>query len=219
MKYVRFLSVLSIGLILGCSQPSSQSTASSTSVDAPTEVSATTVKDSSFKPFYIYADKGSRDNHYIPSGFMPNGNCVSFNDAFQENCHEGKTCIRVHYDIECSRNDAEWAGIYWLNPANNWGRRKGGFNLSGAEKVTFWARGELGGEQIQEFTIGGIDGDYPDTDKTVIGPVILSDQWKQYTIDLRGKDLSYISGGFAWTSEVSVNPGDCVFYLDEMRFE
>jgi hypothetical protein len=172
-----------------------------------------------FKPFYVYASKSFRENHFIPSGFMPNGKCIKFIDDWRENCHKDMTCIKVVYDVECSRQDEKWAGVYWLNPANNWGSRKGGFDLTGAEKLTFWARGEKGGEQVQEFTIGGITGDYPDTDTAVIGPVILGAQWKQYTIDLRGKDLSYISGGFAWTSSEDVNPEDCTFYLDDIKYE
>lgn len=172
-----------------------------------------------FKPFYVFEDKGSRRNHYVPSGFMPSGKCVTFTDTWQDGCREGRTCIKVVYDVECSRKDQKWAGIYWLNPANNWGGRKGGFNLTGAQRLTFWAKGEQGGEQIQEFTVGGITGDYPDSDTAVIGPVILGSEWRRYTVDLRGKDLSYISGGFAWTTSEEVNPRDCAFYLDEIRFE
>ena len=174
---------------------------------------------SAFQPFNVFLTKGSRQNHYVPSGFMPNGNCITFVDTWQKNCQTGKTCIKIVYDIECSRSDQKWAGVYWLNPANNWGTRKGGFNLTGAKKLTFWARGENGGEQIQEFTVGGVSGDYPDSDTAVIGPVILGTQWRQYSIDLRGKDLSYISGGFAWTTSEDVNPEACTFYLDNIRFE
>ena len=173
----------------------------------------------SFSPFYIYADKGSGKNHYIPSGFMPDGKCLLLNEIWTEQCHSGQTCIRVEYDLACSRKGQRWAGIYWLNPANNWGQRKGGFNPTGAQKLTFWARGDKGGEQIQEFTVGGITGNYPDSDLAVIGPVILSNEWRPYTIDLRGKDLSYISGGFAWSTSEEVNPDGCTFYLDEIRFE
>ena len=75
-----------------------------------------------------------------------------------------------------------------------------------------WEKGISVNKEIEEFTIGGITGDYPDTDSAVIGPVILSNEWRQYTIDLRGKDLSYISGGFAWTTNVEVNQEECVFY-------
>ena len=85
--------------------------------------------------------------------------------------------------------------------------------------MIFWARGEQGVEQIQEFTVGGIMGNYPDSDTAMIGPVILTSEWREYTIDLRGKNLSYISGGFAWTTSENVNPTTCIFYLDEIRFE
>jgi len=172
-----------------------------------------------FKPFYVFSTNGSSGNHFIPSGFMPDGECVKISDMWDENCKSAETCIKIDFNVECSRKGQKWAGVYWLNPANNWGSRKGGFNLTGAQKLTFWAKGEKGGEQIQEFTMGGINGDYPDSDTAVIGPVILSSKWRQYTIDLRGKGLSYISGGFAWTTSEDVNPQDCTFYLDEIRYE
>ncbi len=231
LRWIFFVCVLSFTAGCGNSQKAKQKA-------TPPETNQQTVKTSSetlpaaldidieemansngFKPFYIYADKGSRLNHYVPSGFMPNGKCVTFNDVWRENCYSGETCVQIVYDVECSQLDQKWVGIYWLNPPNNWGRRKGGFNLTGANKLTFWAKGRSGNEQIQEFTVGGIEGDYPDTDKVVLGPIILTDQWKQYTIDLRGKDLSYISGGFAWATEADVNEGSCEFYLDNLRFE
>ncbi len=168
--------------------------------------------------FYIYADKNSPLNHFIPSGWMGDHNDIRFNDQATNEVATGATSIKITYTAKASQGN-KWAGIYWLNPANNWGTRKGGFNLTGAKKLTFWARGEKGGEQVQEFTVGGISGDYPDSDTAVIGPVILGTQWRQYSIDLKGKDLSYISGGFAWTSSEDVNPEDCAFYLDNIRFE
>ena len=73
-----------------------------------------------FTPFTIYSDKGSRSNHYVPSGFMPDGKCLKFNDAWLENCQSGKTCIKIEYEIACSKDNQKWAGIYWLNPPNNW---------------------------------------------------------------------------------------------------
>lgn len=197
-----------IFLCFGCGQQSSQ-----------TSSGLQKQEESNFKQFLVYQDKGTRANHFVPSGFMPNGKCLEFNDAWQEECQEGKTCIKVIYDVECSRQDQQWAGVFWLNPANNWGSRKGGFNLEGVQKLTFWAKGEKGGERIEEFNVGGITGDYPDSDSAMIGPVILTDEWRQYSIDLRGKDMTYISGGFSWTTNVKVNREECIFYLDNILYE
>ncbi len=169
-------------------------------------------------PFYVYSDAGSLDNHFIPSGWMPATAVkdVRMNIYSKDNPYSGKTCIRVEYK---NNSGTRWAGIYWQNPANNWGERDGGFDLTGATKLTFWARGEKGGERIEEFKVGGIMGKYSDSDTASIGPVVLTKEWKKYTIDLRGKDLGYIIGGFAWSTNIDVNPGGAVFYLDEIRYE
>jgi hypothetical protein len=224
MKWQWLVVGSAIFFVTACNPPSEKKPSANPAA-AVSSVKASTVPaeklQSTFEPFYVFEDKASRRNHYVPSGFMPNGKCLDLQDAWGEGCHGGKTCIKIAYDLECSRKDQKWAGIFWLNPANNWGQRKGGFNLTGAQRLTFWARGEKGGEQIQEFTVGGITGDYPDTDTAVIGPVILSSEWKEYAIDLRGKDLSYISGGFAWSTSEEVNPdiSSVTIYLDDIRFE
>ncbi len=171
-----------------------------------------------FEPFNVYTDKHARGNHFIPSGWMGDTGDLSYNDGCTENPHSGKTCIKIIYTPKVSQG-ARWAGIYWQSPANNWGDRKGGFDLTGATKLTFWARGENGGERIEEFKIGGISGAYPDTDTAYLGPVILTKEWKQYEIDLTGKDLFYISGGFCWSTNLDVNPDGCTFYLDDIRYE
>ncbi|MCK5215445.1 MAG: hypothetical protein KAR05_08840 [Candidatus Omnitrophica bacterium] len=215
MKKLILLIVFLVVVLVGCQVPAPKNIAE----DEQEVKTVSAIEEDAFKPFVVYQDKGSADNHFSPSGFMPNGKCLEISDAWQEDCYEGKTCIKFVYDIECSKQEQQWVGVYWLNPANNWGGRKGGFNLEGASRLTFWARGEKGGERIEEFSIGGIDGEYADSDMAIIGPVILTDEWNEYIIDLRGKDLSYISGGFTWTSNVEVNPESCVFYLDNIQFE
>ena len=212
-----FISVCVIlAAVSGCSkQPPTSSRAQESTVALQTVVTTT-----SFSPFYVYQDKGSK-NRFTPSGYMPTGECLSLDDGWQHDVKDGKTCIRVVYDIACSKEGRQWAGIYWQNPADNWGGKKGGYNLTGATKLVFWAKGELGKERIEEFKVGGIGSNqlYPDSDTASMGPVILSNEWKEYTLDLRGKDLSYISGGFAWVANVEGNPHHCTFYLDNIRFE
>lgn len=93
-----------------------------------------------FEKLYVYKDKGSI-NHFVASGFMPDGNCVAVNDAWTDNCNGNRSCIQSKFDRDCTATGTGWAGVYWLAPANNWGDAKGGFNLTGAEKLDFWARG------------------------------------------------------------------------------
>lgn len=213
-----FLFSLFLISAVGCSKTSANTKSGQPAHNNGETLEAAEAKQTSFNPFFVYKDKGSPDNHFIPSGWMGDFNDVSFNDANTENTQSGSSCIKVSYSAKAS-GGARWAGIYWQNPANNWGSKKGGFDLTGATSLKFWARGENGGERIEEFKIGGITGDFPDSDTAAIGPVILTKEWKEYTIDLRGKDLSYISGGFCWATNIDVNPNGVTFYLDEIVYE
>lgn len=171
-----------------------------------------------FEEFVIYRDKRYMKNHYIPSGWMGDVGDIKFNDSYKDNTQSGYTCIEVGYTGKYSQN-AGWSGVYWQHPANNWGMIKGGYDLTGATKLTFWARGKEGGEVISEFKMGGISGEYSDSDSASIGPIELTGSWKQYTIDLEGMDLSYINGGFCWVISKIYNDQGCTFYLDEIKYE
>jgi hypothetical protein len=171
-----------------------------------------------FEPFNVYTDKAARGNHYTPSGYMGDFSDVSITDGWQENCYSGQTCIKITYRPDASQG-ARWAGVQWQYPPDNWGEKKGGFDLTGAKKLSFWARGEKGGERVEEFKIGGISKTYPDSDIAAAGPIVLTPQWQKYEIDLSGKDLSYISGGFCWSSNLDVNPDGATFYLDDIIYE
>jgi len=169
-------------------------------------------------PFYVYSDKGALHNHFIPSGWMGDYGDLKFDNAYTDTPYAGNTCIKIDY-CSCAYQGAGWAGICWQNPANNWGTVDAGYNLSKATKLTFWAKGAKGGEHIVEFRAGGISGIYADSDNPHIGPIILNKEWTQYTIDLKGKDMSYIIGGFCLTASRSENPQGCVLYLDDIKFE
>ncbi|MBP9733148.1 MAG: hypothetical protein KBD07_02085 [Candidatus Omnitrophica bacterium] len=187
------------------------------SVAAPSQ-QGPAVENGVFRPFPIYTDDSSPDNHYFPSGWMGDYADVSFESAYLQNPHSGSTSIRIAYSNKATQG-ARWTGIYWQNPANNWGNRPGGYDLTGATKLTFWARGDKGGERLEEFKMGGMTGEYSDSDLAGIGPLVLTQEWKQYTIDLDGKDLSSITGGFAWAANIDNNPDGMTFYLDDIRYE
>ena len=170
------------------------------------------------EPFYVYKDKGSNVNHYIPSGWMGDHGDLKLDDGNTTDPADGKTAIKWTYSAKGSQG-SNWVGCFWQHPANNWGSVAGGYDLTGYKRLTFWARGAKGGEKIAEFKVGGITGEYMDSDSNSMGPVELTDKWKKYTIDLEGKDMKKIIGGFAWAASRDDNPDGFTVYLDEIRFE
>jgi len=176
-------------------------------------------QDAAFKTFYVYSDDKSTDNHFIPSGWLGDYPDIAMDQSSIETFRSGLTCIKITYSNKASKN-ARWAGVYWQEPANNWGTiENAGFDLNGAKKLTFWARGENGGERIEEFKMGGIAGAFGDSDTAGIGPIVLTQEWQQYTINLSGKNLKKIVGGFAWSANLDNNPQGCTFYLDDIKYE
>jgi hypothetical protein len=167
--------------------------------------------------FYVYSDQKKSGNHFIPSGWMGDYNDLKFNDGSTENPHSGDTCMQITYSPHTKGSG--WAGMYWQTPANNWGDNVGGYNLTGEKRLTFWARGAKGGEVISEFKMGGISGARGDSDSASTGSVVLSSQWKKYTLVLTHKDLSHIIGGFCWIANRDSNPNGITFYLDDIRYE
>ncbi|OGR90182.1 MAG: hypothetical protein A2992_01515 [Elusimicrobia bacterium RIFCSPLOWO2_01_FULL_59_12] len=169
-------------------------------------------------PFFIYKAHRAPENHYIPSGWMGDYGDLRFDDRFKERARDDKTCIRVVYNARASQG-AGWAGIYWQNPANNWGNRDGGYNLNGATRLVFLARGSQGGEHVAEFKVGGIEGTYRDSGAAAIGPLFLTKAWKEYAIALGDQELSSIAGGFCLVMTRDQNPKGATVLLDNIRFE
>lgn len=169
--------------------------------------------------FYVYSDAHAVGNHFVPSGYMGDWADIKIDERSTDTPKEGKTAMKVVYDAQ-GRQGAEWAGVYWQTPANNWGEKAGGFNLNGYTKLTFWARsGTKKPVTIKEFKVGGISGQYADSGSAAIGPVDVPTKWTKYTIDLKGQELSQIIGGFCWSTNHDVAPEGFTMYLDEIRFE
>lgn len=155
---------------------------------------------------------------FIPCGFMGDGESgqqfVNFNNNCEETPYSEPHCIKITYNV----GTKGWAGIYWLNKDNpcNWGDFQG-LDLSGKgfTKITFWAKGLNGNESVL-FKAGGIkDKQYKDSfDCEPKLSVNLSNEWRQYIINLKGKDLSNVIGGFCWVANSNVT-----LYLDDIQFE
>jgi len=70
-----------------------------------------------------------------------------------------------------------------------------------------------------EFKIGGIRNKYSDSAVASIGPIVLTQDWKKYEINLSDRDISYIIGGFCWATNQTNNPEGCTFYIDDIKYE
>jgi hypothetical protein len=121
--------------------------------------------------------------------------------------------------MRCSyETGGDWGGVVWQHPTNDWGERPGGWNLTGAKTLTFWARGEKGGEVVSfEYGLLGADKPFGDTGRDKLEKIQLSKDWTRNEMDLKGTNLSRIKTGFAWVVAGSGAP--VTFYLDDIRFE
>jgi hypothetical protein len=191
------------------------------------------------KTFDVYTDVGSGGNHFPVKAKMwdfGSIDMIEMDECFSEReiqlHNESATCIKATFKPQFENS---WGGFYLMNgifppnakePQLNWGDSpNAGFNLTGATKLTFFARGEKGDEMV-EFFVGGIgwlnNKPYKESlPKASTGFVTLSREWKQYSIGLTGENLSYVLSGFGWVTNAPLNLGhqEITFYIDDIRLD
>ncbi len=178
------------------------------SVDGPVVVEKGTKTD---LPFVVYDEAGGK-LPFAPTGWMGNTAGLKLDLASAEHPHTGKTCAQVVYS-----SPSGWAGVACQYPSDDWGDKPGGFDLTGAKKLSFWMRGASGGEKVKvEFGILGQDKQYFDTASGKL-EVTLTREWTRYEVDLSGKDLSRIKTGFVFT--LAGAPAPVTFFIDDVRYE
>ncbi len=187
--------------------------------------------------FYVYEDADSAGNHFPVKGAFAGGGAGVSDVTADEACalapFSGATCIESRF-----RGAAGWGGFAFLNgvmpagetaPAANWGTEPGaGFDLTGASRLSFYARGREGGEQVEFFMAGAGWSDdgrrlAPHADsspKISLGTVALTAGWERYTLNLKTANLRSVLCGFGWGASALRNGGrEVVFYLDEITYD
>ncbi len=152
--------------------------------------------------------------NFAASGFMGDVSDVRLAGSYEGTRSEGFPCLMVKY---AALGEAGWAGVMWQNPANNWGTVDGGYNLSRAKRLSFWARGDKGGETV-EIIVGGASSVFPDSDGLTTGDIRLRTEWTHYLLDVSKANMSYIASGFGFLVKQDHAPEGCVFYLDEVCY-
>jgi hypothetical protein len=193
------------------------------------------VMDEYHNRFPVYDDVSSGGNHFHAWAKIPDENAaVDINGSSTDSPHSGATAIRAELHDTTGTN---FGGFYFLNgllppgataPVLNFGTTpNAGIDLTGATALTFWARGQQGGETIS-FFMGGVGRDpntgqpvapYPDSTPVIKQVFVLSPQWLQYSLDLGGADLHYVLGGFGWVASAVDNPGGAVFFVDDISYQ
>jgi hypothetical protein len=181
----------------------------------PTETSSTPVPTPVSIPFPIYADQVAGGPAFVPSGWMGDIAGISLDESWKENPQEGNSCIHVTYKPQS--DGPGWAGVCWLpprlDPSKEWGAQVNGIDLSGASRLTFWARGASDKEHVK-FFVGGVEGPKGDSLSEKESYVDLTTEWRQYSINLNGADLTNVITAFGWVATAEVE-----FWVDDVRFE
>ena len=181
----------------------------------------------------VYTDFGDGLNRYTQRAALnKNAKNVPEMDETAPSPY-GVSCIKFTYPL--AKDD--WNGFMFVTgilkkgsiaPQLDFGTTNTGQDLRGAKSLKFKARGEKGGERVK-FYMGGLAGNdpsapFPDTAEKHYNNneyISLSNEWRDYTINLQGLDLSSIGCGFAWVTNQPENAGksEIVFYLDEIVYE
>lgn len=158
-------------------------------------------------PCAIFADGATA--RWWATGYLGDAGNLKLDLHCTDRPARGKTCLRVTYQ------GSDWAGLMWQDPPNDWCNAQGGYNLVGARRLSFKARGAKGGECVN-FQVGGGRGAFPDSTIAKLENTVLTKKWKRYVIDLKGKDLSCIKTGFCFSFG---GQGALSFDLDDIQFE
>jgi len=172
------------------------------------------------------------DSKFSPEGFMGDPSTM-FDDCGavgRANASAQGLCHSVVYIT----GPKGWAGVYWQYPATNWGETAGYPMTLGATRVTFWARGAVGGESVT-FRVGYTGFAtllQPCTPDSVSGNTIalsLTTTWTKYSFSLMGAyaqgaaPVQGVLGGFAWIANAAPSadggPGTLKFNIDDIQWQ
>lgn len=170
-------------------------------------------------PAVIYSDFPLGDL-FVPSRYQGDWSDLHYDACSKTSPHSGRTDLRVEYTADGvgQPNGKGWAGILWDYPSQNMDDPNKSPDFNAYKNLSFYARGEQGGERVS-FLLGGTQvGDFPSSvTQPLVLEVTLTTKWQQYAFDLSGVDLSRLTDGFGWAVSACHNPNGAVFHLDDIQ--
>jgi hypothetical protein len=162
---------------------------------------------------------------FIPSGWMGDTAGLKVDPKSKDRPHSAPNCQQWSYSPTSDK--IVWAAVAWQFPEMNWGDRPGkDLSTSGFRQVSVWARGvkdSSGTLPKLQFKAGGATAPtnpYHASFEVVGDFVTLTEDWKQYTLDLRGQNLSQVVAAFVVVIRAQdVGPKGATFYLDDIEYQ
>ncbi|MGL1903331.1 MAG: hypothetical protein OCC49_14420 [Fibrobacterales bacterium] len=162
-------------------------------------------------PFYLYKDY-EEELPYSPSGLVGNVEEVTLSLNETEDIYSGTSALRIDYG-----DDEGWFALSFQDPAGDWWSRPGGYNLNGATQLSFWAKATEN-EVTITCRVGLYNDSRPFHDTGLIASkVLLTTEWRHYSIDLTKIDLSNIKTGLTIIGHGIDD--DYSIYMDEVVFK
>lgn len=173
------------------------------------------------------------DAGFVPSGWMgdaaakvssPDKSPLQVDTLSTANPHSPPYSQRWTYKPKLGH--AGWAAVAWQYPEGNWGDRPGrDWSKRGFNQVSVWARGirdRQGQLPRVQFKAGGGTGPtkkYQASYEVEGDFVTLTEEWKQYTLDLKGQSLSQVIAAFVLVIRgKDTNPEGATFCLDDIEY-
>ncbi|NQT90693.1 MAG: hypothetical protein HQ558_05515 [Candidatus Omnitrophica bacterium] len=178
-------------------------------------------------PDSLEVDNEYMKNHYYPSGWMNTlaGANLQVDTRCTDNPHSGQTCFKITWNGQDGDDGWNWAGLVWQEPQNQWeGAPDKGYDLSGADYLSFWARadsGSIGGNKpLQIMAYFGYSSDSCG-ETPPMWRNSLTTEWQQYVVPVLNRDMSYVSNGFGIIFNEQHTPNDtgCTIYIDDVEFK
>lgn len=174
------------------------------------------------------------DAGFLPSGWMgdaaaqadkPEKAALQVNPLSTVNPHSPPYCQQWSYRPRSGNHG--WAAVAWQFPENNWGDKPGkDWSKRGFRTVVVWARGvrDRYGKlpKVQFKAGGGTDPAkrYQASFETESEYITLTEDWKPYTLDLTGQNLSQVITAFVLVLKAQdFGPDGATFYLDDIEYQ
>jgi hypothetical protein len=188
-------------------------------------------------PIYLYKDApkteypdesgATLENHFSPSGWDNYAGQFSVNPKCKDvPPYSGEHFFKITWNGNAGSDGWKWGSIMWLEPEDIWGLggnspTHNGYDLRGADYLSFWARTDSTNAGLQIETYFGNTWDSCGQTPPMPRTPLLNTTWQQYLIPVLTRDMSDVTGGVAivFKGNLDPDPDGCVIYLDDIKFD